>query len=107
MNVVINNLDLSIEVSQLHEVFSNFGEAFTRKIPLTNNKSNGYGFIKFINIEDAESSVNDLQGALIENKPIQVSFIPSDKNPFTPEFELFKTLKHEMIVVLHKIWKKI
>ena len=71
-NLFIKNLDPSIEVSQLHEAFSNFGEVLTCKIPLTDGKSHGYGFVQFINREDAESAMNDLKGAYIENKPIQI-----------------------------------
>ena len=92
--VLINNLDLSIEVSQLHETFSNYGEVLTCKIPLTNNKSNGYGYIQFINIEDAKNAVNDLQAAMIEGQVVHLSLIPSDENPFTSEFEFIQSYCH-------------
>ena len=35
--ILVNNLDLSIEASQLHDSLSNFGEVLTCKIPLITN----------------------------------------------------------------------
>ena len=82
-NLFIKNLDQSIEVAQLHEAFSNFGEIASCKIPLTNGKSRGYGFVQFVKVEDAEQAMKDLTGAFIENKLIEIShYAPHPrKNP--------------------------
>ena len=92
--ILINSLPLSVEVSQLHDLFSNFGEVLTCEIPLTDNRSNGYGYIQFIKFEDAENAVNYLQGGRIENQVIHLSFIPSDRNPFTLEFEFIQKFEN-------------
>ena len=71
-NLFINGLDKTIEVSQLHEAFSNFGEIISCYIPLTNNESRGYGYIQFRNPADAERAKTDLADASINGKKIQI-----------------------------------
>jgi polyadenylate-binding protein len=71
-NLFIHGLDESIEVSQLHEAFSNFGEIISCKIPQTKGKSNGYGYIQFRNPEDAERARQDLAEASINGKQITI-----------------------------------
>ena len=76
-NLFIKNLDPSIEVAQLHEAFSNFGEVISCKIPLVDGKSQGFGYVQFLKREDAETAMNDLKGAYIEGKPIEIGrYIP-------------------------------
>ncbi|EAX90061.1 Polyadenylate-binding protein, putative [Trichomonas vaginalis G3] len=98
----IRGLDENIEVSQLHDAFSNFGEIVSCKIPLTNGKSRGYGFITFYKEDDAKRAKTDLADASINGKPIQIEFYqkPTRKNPeetFTNVFikplpaDIFKT----------------
>jgi polyadenylate-binding protein len=71
-NLFIRGLDESIEVSQLHDAFSNFGEIISCKIPMTEGKSRGYGYIQFRHPEDAEKARADLQDASINGKPITI-----------------------------------
>ena len=76
-NLYIKGLDENIEVSQLHEAFSNFGEIISCKIPMSKNKEgtichHGYGFIQFRNAEDAEKAKTDLQDASINDKKITI-----------------------------------
>jgi polyadenylate-binding protein len=77
-NIFIKNLDESIDVAQLHEALSNYGEILSCKIALDRNgKSNGYGYIQFVRRENAETAIKELDGAYIENKQISVKpFIP-------------------------------
>jgi len=81
-NLFIRGLDESIEVSQLHEAFSNFGEIISCKIPLTDGKSRGYGYIQFKNKDDAEKARNDLAEASINGKQITIEDYhkPAKKN---------------------------
>ena len=71
-NLFISGLDKTIEVSQLHEAFSNFGEIISCKIPLTNGESRGYGYIQFRNKADAERAKTDLADASINGKKINI-----------------------------------
>ena len=82
-NLFIRGLDESIEVSQLHDAFSNFGEIISCKIPMTEGKSRGYGYIQFRNPADAEKARVDLQDASINGKPITIEpyVKPTKRNP--------------------------
>jgi polyadenylate-binding protein len=82
-NLFIRGLDESIEVSQLHDAFSNFGEIISCKIPMTDCKSRGYGYIQFRNPADAEKARIDLQDASINGRPITIEQYtkPTKKNP--------------------------
>ncbi|EAY16086.1 hypothetical protein TVAG_278520 [Trichomonas vaginalis G3] len=72
--LLIRGLAENIEVSQLHDAFSNFGNLVTCKIPLTNLKSCGYGLVTFYSEEDARSAQNDLRDAAINGKPVEITF---------------------------------
>ncbi|KAH0791547.1 Polyadenylate-binding protein [Histomonas meleagridis] len=76
-NLFIKNLDPSIEVSQLHEAFANFGEIISCKIPTDLNSqgelvSRGYGYVQFRNPEDAQQAISDLKEATINGRPITI-----------------------------------
>jgi len=75
-NLFVKGLDESIEASQLHEAFSNFGDVISCKIPMSNKNgiwvSNGYGFVQFRNPDDAKRALRDLQDASINDKKIMI-----------------------------------
>jgi len=75
-NVIICGLDESIEVSQLHEAFSNFGDIICSKIPMIYRKgewvSRGYGYVQFRNPDDAKRAIRELIGASINDKPLHL-----------------------------------
>jgi len=77
-NLFIHGLDESIEVSQIHEAFSNFGEIISCKIKLEKDKrtgkfvSCGFGYIQFRSKEDAEKAKMDLEDASINGKQIEI-----------------------------------
>lgn len=81
----ITNLDPKIEVSQLHEAFSNFGEIVSCKIdgeiePDQDScskrfVSNGIGYVQFHLQEDADQAMKDLQDATINGRPFHIKRI--------------------------------
>ena len=48
-NICIKGLDENIEASQLHELFSHFGEVISCKVPMQYVKNKGYAFVQFKN----------------------------------------------------------
>ena len=68
----IQPLDPTIEVSQLHEAFANFGDVISCKIPSDNGVSRGYGYVQFRNPADAEQAMNDLKDASMNNRPVRI-----------------------------------
>jgi polyadenylate-binding protein len=71
-NLFVSGLDDTIDVSQLHEAFSKFGEIISCKIPTTSGKSRGYGYVQFRNPSDAENARITLQGTCINDKEITI-----------------------------------
>ena len=68
----IDGLDENIEASQLHELFSNFGEVISCKVPMDGDKNKGFGYIQFMDVNDAEMAMEQLNGASINDKPIRI-----------------------------------
>lgn len=71
-NLFIKNLDVSIEVSQLYEAFNHFGEIVSCKIPYTDSKPRGYGFVQFRKKEDADKAKIDLAEATFNGRKIEI-----------------------------------
>ncbi|KAK8840795.1 hypothetical protein M9Y10_027617 [Tritrichomonas musculus] len=89
--LLILNLDPEIEVSQLHDAFSNFGEVIECEIPRDNGVSRGYGYVHFRIEEDAKQAKEDLKDASINGKPIEIKFMDDpDENDLQKQF-LMKT----------------
>ena len=72
-NLKIDGLDKTIEASQLHEVFSSFGEVISCYIPLINGESRGCGYVQFRNPEDAQRAKEELADATINGKQIHIT----------------------------------
>ena len=71
--LIIKNLDPAIEVGQLHDALENFGEVFSCKIATdAEGKSLGYGYVHFMEEKDADQAMQDLKGATINGRPIQI-----------------------------------
>ena len=80
-NIFIRGLDENIEASQLHELFSNFGEVISCKVPTQYNKNKGYAYIQFKNPADAERAKIELSDATINGKPISIETYLKRENP--------------------------
>ena len=76
IQVYVADFPLNITEYKLLEIFKlKYISAFMCKIitdPLSKH-SKGYGFIKFSNQEDANKAILDMNGFIIQNKPIKVS----------------------------------
>ena len=71
--LVINNLDPTIEVSQLHDALGNFGEVIYCKIATdADGKSLGYGYVQFREEKDAAQAMQDLKEATINGWPVWI-----------------------------------
>ena len=72
-NLIIWGIDETIETSQLHDAFSNFGEIISCKIHMSmkNGKwvSDGYGYIQFRELQNALKAIKYLIDSKINDKP--------------------------------------
>lgn len=85
-NICIKGLDENIEASQLHELFSNFGEVISCKVPMQYGKNRGFAYIQFKNPMDADRARQELADATINGKPISIETYVKKENPNKPQF---------------------
>lgn len=80
-NLFIKNLDKSIQVRDLYDTFSTFGNILSCKIA-TDEKGNskGYGFLHYASKEAADTAIAKLKGMLLKDKKIFVGpFLPRNQ----------------------------
>jgi polyadenylate-binding protein len=69
----LKNLDYSIEESQLHEAFTQFGEVLSCKLARNENGASlGYGYVQFRKEENAQQMLDELKGASINGRPLMI-----------------------------------
>ncbi|XP_067937316.1 cytotoxic granule associated RNA binding protein TIA1-like isoform X2 [Watersipora subatra] len=75
-HIFCGDLSSDIETKQLREAFHAFGEISDCKVicDLASGKSKGYGFISFINKEDAQRAINEMNGAWLGSRAIRTNW---------------------------------
>ena len=75
-NLIVNYLPQTFSYDELRNLFGHYGELESCK--LVYDKLTGqslcYGFVNFLNIEDADQAAGQLNGIKLQNKQIKVSF---------------------------------
>jgi RNA recognition motif-containing protein len=75
-NLIVNYLPPTLTADELRMLFESYGDLESCK--LCYHKITGqnlcYGFVNFLDKNDAKKAVNDLNGLKIQNKVIKVSF---------------------------------
>merc|ERR1712002_347515 len=71
-HIFVGDLSPDIETHQLREAFLPFGTLSDCKIirDAQTLKSKGFGFVSYINKDDAENAINSMNGSWIGNRPI-------------------------------------
>ncbi len=77
----VGGLNWKLRWKDLREEFSRFGEvAFARvKLDQETNKSRGFGFVEFVNPEDAAKAQKEMNGQEIMGRVVNVDF--AKENP--------------------------
>ncbi|HMS91215.1 MAG TPA: hypothetical protein PKC87_03290 [Candidatus Absconditabacterales bacterium] len=77
----VGGLNWKLRGKDLREEFSRFGEvAFARvKLDQETNKSRGFGFVEFVNPEDASKAQKEMDGQEIMGRAVKVDF--ANENP--------------------------
>jgi polyadenylate-binding protein len=74
VNLYAKNLDVSVDDERLRKEFSQFGEIASCKIMVDErNVSRGFGFVCYAKPEDATKAVQEMNGKMLEGKPIYVA----------------------------------
>ncbi|BFY98558.1 hypothetical protein BsWGS_01599 [Bradybaena similaris] len=75
-HVFVGDLSADIEQHQLRDAFAAYGEISDCKIirdPAT-MKSRGYGFVSFVNKQDAEAAINNMNNQWLGTRPIRTNW---------------------------------
>ncbi|ATU05202.1 hypothetical protein BKN14_01960 [Candidatus Gracilibacteria bacterium HOT-871] len=72
----VGNISWNLDWKQLKDIFGEYGEvAFTRVVTDKETKrSKGFGFVEFVNAEDAVKAKEALDGAEVDGREIRVDF---------------------------------
>lgn len=74
VNLYVKNLDDSITDEKLAEVFVPFGNVTSSKVMMDEKgNSRGFGFVCFTSPDDASKAVTELNGSMLNGKPIYVA----------------------------------
>ncbi|MFM7202845.1 MAG: RNA recognition motif domain-containing protein [Myxococcota bacterium] len=71
----VGNLPYSVTESELNDLFAGYGEVASARI-ITDRETGrprGFGFIEFVNDEDGEAAIKNLNGHSLNNRPIIVN----------------------------------
>ena len=77
----VGGLNRKLRWKDLREEFSKFGEVAFARVKLDNetNKSRGFGFVEFVNPEDAAKAQKEMDGQEIMGRAVKVDF--AKENP--------------------------
>ena len=72
----VGNISWNLDWKQLKDIFGEYGEvAFTRVVTDKETKRwKGFGFVEFVNAEDAVKAKEALDGAEVDGREIRVDF---------------------------------
>lgn len=75
MNIYVGNLSYKISDQELQEVFEEFGEVISAKVikDRESGRSKGFGFVEMENDDDAQTAIEELDGAEIEGRAVKVN----------------------------------
>ncbi len=75
MNIFVSNFGFSVRDEDLKEYFSEYGEVTSAKVIMDRetNRSKGFGFVEMTDDAAANKAITELNGAMIDGRPIRVS----------------------------------
>ncbi|KAI8879391.1 hypothetical protein K501DRAFT_336108 [Backusella circina FSU 941] len=75
MNLYIKNLDTHVTNDDLSQLFRKYGRIVSARV-MTNQsgQSKGYGFVSFAKPEEAAAALQEMNGYILANRPLTVSY---------------------------------
>lgn len=75
MNIYVANLNYRLNDEDLKQIFVEYGEVQTAKVikDMATGRSRGFGFVEMPNREEAESAIENLNGAEVDGKQLVVN----------------------------------
>ena len=75
MNIYVGNLHFGLSEDELRKAFEEYGEVNSVKIITDkySGRSKGFGFVEMANDSEAETAINNLNGADIKGRAVNVN----------------------------------
>lgn len=75
MNIYVSNLGYSFQNEDLSKLFGEYGNVSSAKVITDKftNRSKGFGFVEMPDKQAAETAIKELDGKMIEGRPVKVS----------------------------------
>ncbi|MCK5134921.1 MAG: RNA-binding protein [Bacteroidales bacterium] len=75
MNIYVGNLDFKVNENDLEGLFGEFGTVGSAKIIMDkySGRSKGFGFVEMDSKEEAEKSINELNGTTFKSREMVVN----------------------------------
>lgn len=75
MNIYVANLSFAVQNEELNKQFSQYGEVSSVSIVMDKitNRSRGFAFVEMQNKPEAEKAISELNGTLMDGRPIKVN----------------------------------
>lgn len=75
MNIYVGNLSYKVSDKDLQEVFEEFGDVSSAKVITDRDtgRSKGFAFVEMENDEEAQTAIEELDGAELDGRTIKVN----------------------------------
>jgi len=75
MNIYVSNLGYSFQDEDLSKLFGEYGSVSSAKVITDKftNRSKGFGFVEMPDKQAAETAIKELDGKVIDGRPVKVS----------------------------------
>ncbi|RMH53074.1 MAG: RNA-binding protein [Zetaproteobacteria bacterium] len=75
MNIYVGNLPYSVNESELHELFAEFGDVSSAHVisDRETGRSRGFGFVEMHNAEDGRRAIEALDGSDLNGRNLRVN----------------------------------
>ncbi len=75
MNIYVGNLSYKVSDKDLQEVFEEFGTVTSAKVikDRDTGRSKGFAFVEMENDDDAQTAIDELDGAEIDGRTVKVN----------------------------------
>ena len=88
MNIYVSNLGLNVKEADLRGLFKDFGTVSSAKVitDKLSNQSRGFGFVEISDDNVAQKAIKELNGVMVDGRPIKVSEARPKENRSNRDF---------------------
>jgi len=89
MNIYVSNLSFGLQDGDLKDCFTPFGEVISAKIIMDKmtERSRGFGFVEMTDETDGQKAIAELNGTMVDGRPIKVNEARSKPDNFNDRSE--------------------